>query len=110
MAVTTTIAIDALLVIMVLAVWLGCVGFARLRTSLDRMHCAAFVNTTAGTALVLVAFLSDGLSVRAGKILLVAATSLLGGAAMSHAVGRTILLRGCEPQAITKDAEAQAEE
>jgi hypothetical protein len=29
---------------------------------------------------------------------------------MSHAVGRTILLRGCEPQAITKDAEAQAEE
>jgi multicomponent Na+:H+ antiporter subunit G len=88
-----TLLIDALLVVMVLMAWLGCVGFARLRAPLDRMHCVAFVNVTAGSALVLAAFLNDGASVRAWKILLIAATSLLAGAAMSHATGRMIMVR-----------------
>lgn len=86
-------AIDTLLAFMVLLVWLGCLGFARMRTPLDRLHCVAFVNVTAGSVLVLTAFLSDGASVRAGKILLIVATSLLTGAAMSHATGRMILAR-----------------
>jgi multicomponent Na+:H+ antiporter subunit G len=63
------------------------------------MHCIAFVNTTAGTALVLAALLSDGISVRACKILLLTAMSLLAGAAMSHAVGRAIVLRDPNTQA-----------
>ncbi len=100
----TRLAIDALLTIMVLAVWLGCAGFARLRTPLDRMHCVAFVNTTAGTALILAAFLSDGVSVRALKILLMVIASLLIGAATSHAVGRSILLRGSAPKAAAEAA------
>lgn len=85
--------IDALLAVMVLLVWLGCAGFARLRTPLDRLHCVAFVNVTAGSVLVLLAFLSDGASVRAGKILLLVATGLVAGAALSHATGRMILMR-----------------
>ncbi|WP_428485700.1 monovalent cation/H(+) antiporter subunit G [Rhodopila sp.] len=101
-----TFAIQGLLVVIVLAVWLGCVGFMRLRSPLDRMHCVAFVNTTAGTALVLAAFLSDGISVRALKILLIIGISLLAGAAMSHAVGRALVLRGSAPEAAASGAEA----
>jgi multicomponent Na+:H+ antiporter subunit G len=86
--------VEGLLAVMVLAAWLGCAGFARLRTPFDRIHCVAFVNATSGTALVLAAFLSDGASDRAWKILLVVGVNLLAGAAMSHAVGRALLLRG----------------
>lgn len=95
----TSVTIDVLLAVMVLSAWLGCVGFVRLRAPLDRLHCVAFVNATAGTALVLVAFLSDGPSARACKILLIVGASLLAGAAMSHAVGRALLTRGSAPEA-----------
>ena len=94
----TRLAIDALLAVAVLAAWLGCAGFARLRAPLDRMHCVAFVNAVSGTALVLAAFVSDGASVRALKVLLVAVVSLVGGAALSHATGRALLLRGSAPE------------
>ena len=92
------IAIEALLAILVLAAWLGCAGFARLRAPLDRMHCAAFVNATSGTALAAAAFVADGVSDRALKVLLVTGFSLLAGAAMSHATGRALLLRGSASQ------------
>jgi multicomponent Na+:H+ antiporter subunit G len=88
------VAIEVLLALLVLAAWLGCAGFARLRAPLDRMHCVAFVNATAGTALTIAAFVSDGASDRALKVLLVTGISLLAGAAMSHATGRALLLRG----------------
>lgn len=89
----TRLVVDALLVVTVLAAWLGCAGFARLRAPLDRMHCVAFVNATSGLTLTVAAFVSDGLSVRALKVALVAGLGLLAGAAMSHAVGRSLLLR-----------------
>lgn len=95
----TRVVIDILLAVMVLAAWLGCAGFARLRAPLDRMHCVTFVNATSGTALVVAAFVADGPSNRAFLILLVAAISLLAGAAMSHATGRALLLRGSVPEA-----------
>lgn len=95
----TALAIDVLLVVTVLAAWLGCAGFARLRTPLDRMHCVAFVNATSGLALTIAAFVADGLSARALKILLIAGLGLLAGAAMSHAIGRSLLLRDGSPEA-----------
>ncbi|MDQ2802717.1 MAG: monovalent cation/H(+) antiporter subunit G [Pseudomonadota bacterium] len=95
----TRLVIDVLLAIVVLAAWLGCVGFARLRSALDRIHCVAFVNATSGAALTVAAFVADGLSVRALKILLIVGLSLLTGAAMSHATGRALLLRGSAPEA-----------
>lgn len=97
----TGLVIDALLAIAVLAAWLGCAGFARLRAPLDRLHCVAFVNATAGAALTAAAFVADGPSIRAFKILLVAGISLLAGAALSHASGRALLLRGSAPEAET---------
>ncbi len=95
----TALATGALLALVVLSAWLGCAGFARLRSPLDRMHCVAFVYATAGSALVLAAFIADGLSGRALKILLVVASSLLTGAATSHAIGRALVLRGSVPEA-----------
>ncbi len=89
----SAVAIDGLLAIVVLATWLGCAGYARLRTPLDRMHCVAFVNATAWVALTAAAFVSDGCSGRALKILAITVVNLLAGAAMSHATGRAVLLR-----------------
>lgn len=95
----TGLVIDALLTVVVLGAWLACAGFARLRTPLDRMHCVAFANTVSGVALSIAAFVSDGASVRALKVLLIVGLSLLAGAAMSHATGRALLLRGSAPEA-----------
>ena len=89
--------IDAVLVFVVATAWLGCLGFARLRSALDRMHAVTFVNATSGAGLTIVAFLADGVSVRAVKILLVTGVCLLTGAAMSHAVGRALVQRGAAP-------------
>ena len=86
--------ITTLLGVLVAAVWLGCLGFARLRTPLDRLHCVTFVNVVAGTALTVTAFLADGPSTRAFKILLITLVSTGFGSALSHAVGRSLWTRG----------------
>ncbi len=86
--------VDALLAMLVLAAWLGCVGFARLRSPLDRLHCVTFVNAACGAALVAVAFVADGLSDRALKTLLLVIAALFSGAAVAHATGRALVLRG----------------
>lgn len=88
------ILIDALLIAVVGAGWLGIAGFAQLRMPLDRLHCVTFVNTVCGVLLTAAAFVSDGVSSRAIKILFIVALSLLSGAAMSHATGRAIIQRG----------------
>jgi multicomponent Na+:H+ antiporter subunit G len=89
----TAIAIDGLLAIMVGAAWLGAVGFLRLGSPLDRLHCVAFVNVVAGGALAIAAFVADGASDRAGKILLMVVLSLLIGATTAHAIGRMLIER-----------------
>ena len=86
--------IDALLGLLVAVVWLGCLGFARLCSPLDRLHCAAFVNAVVGGVLTAIAFAADGPSDRAFKVLLTVAVTLLTGSALSHAVGRALLYRG----------------
>ncbi len=95
----TKLAIDALLVLAVLAAWLGAAGFARLRAPLDRIHCVAFVNATSGIAVLLAALLAEGPTTRVIKILLIVGIGLLAGSAMSHATGRALLLRSAlEPE------------
>jgi len=92
MAVKTDILV-VVLVVMVCATWLGCLGFARLRTPLDRIHCVAFVNVAAGVALTIAAFVADGPSTRAFKILLATVVTMGSGAALSHATGRALWYR-----------------
>ena len=89
----TRTVIDALLLIAVLGAWLGCAGFARLRAPLDRMHCAAFVNWTTLVPISVAAFVADGPSSRALKLLLVTIVTILAGALLSHATGRALTTR-----------------
>jgi multicomponent Na+:H+ antiporter subunit G len=89
----TAIVIDALLALAVLACWAGAAGFARLRSPLDRLHCVTFVNAAAGAAILCAAFVSDGASTRADKILLLLLAVLAAGAALAHATGRALVLR-----------------
>ena len=79
--------------LIVLSASLASFGFARLRAPLDRLHTGAFVNATAGVALAILGFVSDGASVRALKIVLIVVLNLVAGAAMSHATGRALTLR-----------------
>ena len=88
-----TAVIHVLLVLLVVVTWLGCLGFARLRTPMDRLHCAAFVNVAVGAVLVVVAFLSDGPSTRAWKVLATVVAGVAGGAVLSHAVARALFYR-----------------
>ena len=99
----TKLLIDLLLALGVLAAWLACAGFARMRTPLDRMHCVAFVNAATGICVLLAAALTEGPTTRVFKILLIVGLSLLAGAATSHATGRALLLRGTlEPEEVAK--------
>ncbi len=84
---------DALLMLLVALVWLGCLGFVRLRSPLDRLHCASFVNVAAGLVLVVLGFTADGASVRACKIVLIALVTVVVGAALSHVVARALVYR-----------------
>jgi multicomponent Na+:H+ antiporter subunit G len=92
-----TVLIDGLLVVAVASLWLTAIAFARLKTPLDRLHCIAFANIVGGGALMLAAFVADGLAIRPAKILFILLVNLLAGAAMSHALGRTATYRGEKP-------------
>ena len=89
-----SVTIALLLGLMVAMTWLSVLGFARLRAPLDRLHCVAFFNVAALLPFVAAAVMADGVSVRVGKITLMMAINLFGGAAMSHAIGRALHVRG----------------
>ena len=89
-----TAVIHGLLGLLVAVTWLGCLGFARLRSPLDRLHCASFVSAAGGVLLAVIAFAADGPSDRAFKVLLTVAATLAAGSALSRAVGRALLQRG----------------
>ncbi len=88
-----SLAIDACLAFAVAAVWLGAAGFARLKTPLDRLHAVTFINAAGGAALTLAAFLADGPTDRAFKILVIWLVNLAAGAAVSHMTGRALTHR-----------------
>lgn len=88
------VAVEILLGAAVLSAWLGCFGFLRLGTALDRLHCAAFINAASGFAVTLAVFVQDGPTGRSLKMLAILLVLLLGGAAMSHVAGRALLMRG----------------
>ena len=86
-------AVDCCLVLAVAAAWLGALGFLRLRSALDRLHCTTFVLASSGPLLTLAAFLHEGLTPRSLKLAVLVVALLVTGAATTHAVGRALLLR-----------------
>lgn len=93
----TAAIVAALLGLAVLVAWLGAAGFARLRSPLDRLHAITFVAVGSGAALALAALVSDGLSTRFIKIVLLDCVCLISGAVSAHAVGRALAVRGSTP-------------
>lgn len=89
----TAFVVAALLSVAAFCGWLGCAGFLRLRDPLDRLHCVAFINVTVSLTIVAAGFVTDGLSSRSIKILLIAVLMLIGGAAGTHVTGRAVLQR-----------------
>lgn len=77
----------------VAAAWLGALGFARLRSTLDRLHCVTFVLVGCGLPLVVLAFVADGPSVRSFKVLAMVAIALVAGASVNQAVARAVFER-----------------
>ena len=84
---------DALLVVAVVVVWLGCLGFARLSNTYDRLHCVTFVSVAAGVPLMLACWANQGASEPLLKVVFVMLFALLNGAALGHATGRAVLHR-----------------
>ncbi len=88
-----TVAIGILLGLSVLSAWLASVGFLRFDSALDRLHCASFVNAAGGLTVTIAVIVHDGMSDRSLKTIAVFAILLLGGAALTHAAGRALVLR-----------------
>ena len=82
-----------ILSLVVVSVWIGAAGFARLSSALDRLHCVTFVYVGCILPLAALAFIVDGLSARAFKILLLAVVSLVAGASVNKAVARAVFVR-----------------
>lgn len=85
--------IVALLAVTVACVWIGCLGFARLGSPYDRLHCVTFVTVTAGFFVLVGAVVADGASDRTLKIALFFLLSIANGAAVAHATGRAVMRR-----------------
>lgn len=94
----TTSVIAALLALAVLFAWFGAAGFARLRSPLDRLHVVPFVAVGSFGPLAIAALVSEGLSTRFIKIVLLLLITLLSGAVSSHAIARALALRGSAPE------------
>ena len=88
-----SVVVAALLAIAVASAWIGALGFARLSSALDRLHCVTFVYVGCWLPVVIAAFVADGPSSRAFKILLLFVVSFVAGAAVNQAVARCIFTR-----------------
>ena len=88
-----SILVDTLIGLAVVFAWIGAAGFARLASALDRLHAVAFVTVGSGLSLVVAAFVADGPSTRAFKILLLWLVALVAGAAVNQAIARAIFTR-----------------
>ena len=88
-----SILVDTFLGLAVVFAWIGAAGFARLASSLDRLHAVAFVTVGSGLCLVVAAFIADGPSTRAFKILVLWLVALIAGAAVNQAIARAIFTR-----------------
>lgn len=88
-----TILVEALLAGGGLAAVLATLAFLRLKTALDRLHCASFVMVATGFAVTAAAIVQDGVTSRSWKVAALFVLSLLVGAVTTHALGRALHLR-----------------
>ena len=85
--------IDAALLVAIASAWLGAFAFARLRSSMDRLHCVAFIYVGCGLPLVVAALVADGPSTRAFKVAGLFVVTLVAGASLTQNAARAIFNR-----------------
>ncbi|MCJ2022247.1 monovalent cation/H(+) antiporter subunit G [Methylobacterium sp. E-065] len=88
-----SLAIGVLLALVVAVTWIAALALWRLPRALDRMHAIAFLNVAASVLVTVAAFLSDGISGRSLKILVMMVVFLGWAAVLSHVSGRALLMR-----------------
>ena len=88
-----TIAVALLVAAGVLTAWVGTLAFLRLPTPLERLHAITFISVGAGLPLVAAAFVTDGVTSRSLKCLLVLLIALLTGPLFAHVTGRALYSR-----------------
>jgi multisubunit Na+/H+ antiporter MnhG subunit len=88
-----SIVASVLLILAVVAAWLGAISFLRLHTALERIHCVTYVSVVTLGALVLAGFATEGSTPRTCKLVLLWVINLAVGALLSHATARAIHLR-----------------
>jgi multicomponent Na+:H+ antiporter subunit G len=88
-----SVAINALLALTAALAWLGTAAFMRLCTPFERLHVVTFLNVTVIGAVMVMAFIADGISSRSLKCALIWVATLASGALVSHVTGRALHLR-----------------
>ena len=88
-----SVVIGSVLALAVAAAWLAALALWRLPRALDRMHALAFLNVAASILVTVAAFLTDGVSGRSLKILVMMVVFLAWAAVLSHVSGRAVLMR-----------------
>lgn len=91
-----TIALALLLALGVLATFIGAIAFLRLATPFERLHAASFVAVAATACFVAAAFITDGVTGRSLKMVLILVVLTVTGALANHAVARALQIRGGE--------------
>lgn len=91
-----SLAVALPLAVTVIAAWIAALAFARLRTPLERLHTATFVNVAGGGGLVLAAWLGDGATSRALKCTAIWIATVLVGALLGHVAGHALHIRDGE--------------
>lgn len=86
--------IDALLALCVAAAWAASFGFLWKRGAFETLHYPSFIAAASGTALVLAGLVTEGLTPRVGKLVLLDGLALVSGLVLSHALARSALRRG----------------
>ena len=90
---TESLTIDVLLSLSVAAAWAACFGFLRKSGSFETLHYPSFIAAASGTALVLAGLVTEGLTARVGKLMLLDGLALVSGLVLSHALARGALRR-----------------
>jgi multisubunit Na+/H+ antiporter MnhG subunit len=84
---------DGLLLLGVVASWLGTAGLFRLATPYQRIHCVGFVTLVAGFCFAAAVFVTHPLSPLGWKAAFILVVLLCSGAVVSHATGRALAVR-----------------
>ena len=87
------VVLGGLAALLVASALLGALGFARLHSTLDRLHCVTFVLVGCSLPLVALAFVADGPSVRSFKVLAMVVVALIAGASVNQSVARAVFER-----------------